>query len=490
MMKKNKNLETGKENMDKEVVVGREGPEKSPSSNPFRRCSALLRTPPTAARSNSSPPAGVREREYKNSLDLSVEECFQQSSEVLVKMKAATLRQVNISSDIKNGLVVLQDALDALKNLWGRKVGAKVANAATQSETPRKLKNRSAQTEKVGQPKNQKTQKNKVVLPEVTTSGTPKRGAGSPAEKEGVPKRKKAMEMTPSLSVEARQWTVVEGPKRRNKRAAENRKLDEAPTKAPEASHARKEVNVRRMVSGSRRPAVIIKPAAGTSYSDVLRSIKAKVKPEDTGAEIKTIRKTRDGKVLLEVKGRSSLGSFTQALEDAVGTLGSVKSMVPMKSLEVRDLDCLTERGEVEQALKRDLGDIAGLRVGLTTPNSRSQMAAIVDLPEQAAARLLKQGRIRIGWVSCRVKLRTEVKRCFKCLSFGHESGSCAGPDRSKACFRCGKEGHVAKTCKEKALCMVCAEAGVQQQNLGHVLGTGLCKVFRDALRTAKATGK
>jgi hypothetical protein len=100
------------------------------------------------------------------------------------------------------------------------------------------------------------------------------------------------------------------------------------------------------MVAGKgRRPAVTIKPALGKSYSDVLREIKAKIKPEDIGAEIKDIRQTRNDKVLLEVGRGSAIGEL--ALPQAVGEHGKVKTLTSMRSIEVRYLDCLIEKVDV-----------------------------------------------------------------------------------------------------------------------------------------------
>ena len=106
--------------------------------------------------------------------------------------------------------------------------------------------------------------------------------------------------------------------------------------------------------------------------------------------------------------------------------------MVPRTVLEIRDLDSSTSEDEVNQALKRDLQDNNGiLRSSLTQPNARKQRMAIVTVETSAANRLMATARIKVGWVNCRIRRRTTITRCFKCLDFDHLSLDCKGPDRS-----------------------------------------------------------
>lgn len=61
----------------------------------------------------------------------------------------------------------------------------------------------------------------------------------------------------------------------------------------------------------------------------------------------------------------------------ALGTAGAVRNLVPRTSLEIRDIDTLTEAKEVEEALKRDLGDATGeMKIFVTKPNGRDQRLA------------------------------------------------------------------------------------------------------------------
>ena len=50
----------------------------------------------------------------------------------------------------------------------------------------------------------------------------------------------------------------------------------------------------------------------------------------------------------------------------------------------------------------------------------RGNRKAYVLLEEARALKVLKGAHIKIGRVSCRVRRKKEVNRCFCCLGFGH----------------------------------------------------------------------
>lgn len=235
--------------------------------------------------------------------------------------------------------------------------------------------------------------------------------------------------------------------------------------------------------------AIVLKPAKGKSYADTLSTVRREVQPEAYGVDIASIRRTRAGEVLLELRKSSadSRAAFSAALKAATGEASSVRQLVPRASLEIRDLDSCSSKEEVEEAVRRALAGYEGyLQVGLTRPNTREQVTAIVTIDESGAKTLMQTARVKIGWVNCRIRRRVEVPRCFKCLGYGHQSTRCAGVDRGKACFRCGEEGHKAAQCKAGPLCFLCPAIEGEPDSRRHMAGSGQCGTFRAALAQAK----
>ena len=125
------------------------------------------------------------------------------------------------------------------------------------------------------------------------------------------------------------------------------------------------------------------------------------------------------------------------------------------------------------------------LRVSSSKTPYRGNRKAYVLLEEARALKLLKGAHIKIGWVSCRVRRKKEVNRCFRCLGFGHIAADCRGPERSKSCWRCGEEGHLAGSCNGKPRCFLCAAKEEKPRN-DHIPGTMLCAAFGEAAPNRK----
>ncbi|CAB0009934.1 unnamed protein product [Nesidiocoris tenuis] len=167
------------------------------------------------------------------------------------------------------------------------------------------------------------------------------------------------------------------------------------------------EENRRRIRPISRRnEAVIIPVSEGKSYAEMLKEVRGKL--SSAPADVSSVRKTQKGDVLVELtsKGEGTL-MLAKALKDALGESSGVRALVPQADLEIKDLDAMTEKDDVTEAVRKALPEYNGqLNVYVTKPNSREQRMAIVTLDEEAATMLLNQSRIRIGWGSSRSMLQ------------------------------------------------------------------------------------
>ena len=99
----------------------------------------------------------------------------------------------------------------------------------------------------------------------------------------------------------------------------------------------------------------------GESYTEILKAMKTRVNPQDSGSEVLSIRRTRREKILLVLRKGGDVSAFEKALDQAVGEKAEIKSLVSKRSLEVRELDETVTREEVVAALcialgKPDLG--------------------------------------------------------------------------------------------------------------------------------------
>ncbi|XP_035725541.1 uncharacterized protein LOC118443129 [Vespa mandarinia] len=233
-----------------------------------------------------------------------------------------------------------------------------------------------------------------------------------------------------------------------------------------------------------------IQPAKGTTQDgeNVVGDIHQRIKTSAAGVDVRSVRQTRTGGVLLGLKKTTAdiRASFAETLRKEGEETSSITELVPKATLEIRDCDCCTSSIEVEEVLKRNLPGYAGkIEIKMTNPNTREQRLTILKIVEEAVAKLLKAGRVLVGFVSCRVRRREELRRCFRCLDYGHYSDSCDGPDRNKSCYSCGGMGYKIKGCKvSEPTCFLCSNGIVETRK--HQAGSKPCKAFQETLATPK----
>lgn len=122
---------------------------------------------------------------------------------------------------------------------------------------------------------------------------------------------------------------------------------------------------------------------------------------------------------------------FSDELQQVLGTDATVRSLEQKESIEIRDLDDLITSEDLMEEIKINLCDLAGgPRIMLTRAVFRSLRMSIVELGVRGARELVREARITIRWVNCRIRDRIKVNRYFKCLGFGHFAFSCSGEER------------------------------------------------------------
>lgn len=411
-------------------------------------------------------------------------------SEALYSMKLAAAKQKNISMDIKNSMVSIENSLAILKacrTVRQNAVDGLLARAAS-SCVEAKPSSPVVVSERARMAGRSEKQKGHIPAVAGTSAETGKRVATSPAEEMGKKKRREEDPTSDScMETEGEDtFTVAQSRRARQRKKAAKRKEQKA--KVTETAQSKDEPRRRR-----RRPrpeAILIMPAEGQTYADTLKAVRTNAKPEESGTEIKAVRKTRDGGILLELgAGSKDSGRFREELRAILGEGAGVRSLGSKTKLEIRDLDCCTTVDEVESAIKSALkAEDVQIKVTVTRPNVRQQMLAIVELPSKEGNMLLSKGKIRIGWVNCRIREWTRLIQCFRCLDFGHFQADCRGPQRKSGgdCFRCGEKGHKRSDCDKEPRCMLCVAKNIRKEETAHVLGSGACHSFREALNRAK----
>ncbi|KAH8391459.1 hypothetical protein KR215_010211, partial [Drosophila sulfurigaster] len=172
-----------------------------------------------------------------------------------------------------------------------------------------------------------------------------------------------------------------------------------------------------------RRPdAIIIQPTDGISYSEVLKLVTRSndTKLQSVGEQVRRVRKTAGDGLILEMgmNSKPSMLKMKDELSEALGLKAKVRALTQETILEIRDIDCLVSKEDVLVACEKlsqanlELSAIKALRPGFD-----GMQLAIVSMPKEAASSILQNGKIRIGWTSCRVRERLLQLNLNHCLA-------------------------------------------------------------------------
>lgn len=212
---------------------------------------------------------------------------------------------------------------------------------------------------------------------------------------------------------------------------------------------------------GRQRSEAVVIDTNVSTYADTLRNIRAVVDLEKLGIEVKTVKATKDKRmVIVTEEGQAeTLHREISAKVTGVETRVTGRGRERYTPLLILDIDASINGKEVEDAIRKTTKvyetQIKSLRIG----RSGTQIA-VVHMPAKEAEELLGVGDIKIGWTRCRVKPKIDVLKCFNCLKLGHHSDICREEKSERRCLNCAQVGHMIRDCNNSSFCTMCNKEG------------------------------
>ncbi|KAK4872485.1 hypothetical protein RN001_014514 [Aquatica leii] len=268
-------------------------------------------------------------------------------------------------------------------------------------------------------------------------------------------------------------YTEAIGMKKRTKTVTIDRKVatDMESGKETDATDTKewRTINKKR----ERAEAVLIKLNKEDNYEEVLKRIRS-TDIDGIGTKIEGISRSREGDIIMKVeKGLGKAEPLRARIAAAIADK-QVKTLRNETTIEIKDLDMITTEREILQAIISKHNE-ARARIKKIFRVSRGQQVAIVYVDKQSAQKLEQEGHILIGWTSCRIRIKEEVSRCFRCWAPGHRAETCKGEDRSTSCYKCEEKDHQIKDCGKEDYCTVC-ETVEKDAGQGHRTFGRKCK--------------
>lgn len=226
---------------------------------------------------------------------------------------------------------------------------------------------------------------------------------------------------------------------------------------------------------------VIIRPNCSTSYAEVVRKLKDNIDINALNVSVKTMRKSEKGDLILQIdKGKKQVEAaerLRKAIVEVLGKEAKVEFNPKATLVEIKDLESETTEEEVKNAVAKATdtspNSISVIRI---LPSFGGDKMAVVKINCKEAEKLNKAGKLTVGLVRCRVKLKPPIIRCYRCHEYGHFIANCRGPDRRDQCMTCGQTDHKAKTCVAPPRCVICGDKGLNQ---AHYPGSAKCEAVR-----------
>ncbi|KAL7726212.1 hypothetical protein ACLKA6_001617 [Drosophila palustris] len=172
---------------------------------------------------------------------------------------------------------------------------------------------------------------------------------------------------------------------------------------APQTKEAwNKVVSRHNRVRKAKPDAILVQGVGECTYADLLKAVKTHPSLKEMSNDVQGIRKTENGSLLLRMSNAPAHGAqeLQLAVKNALGDRAAVKRLTELAQLEIRDLDDLTTKEEICEALNSKNtsimlapDDVKSIRKSF----GGTQIATLCVAASKASS-ILELERVRIGW--------------------------------------------------------------------------------------------
>ena len=212
--------------------------------------------------------------------------------------------------------------------------------------------------------------------------------------------------------------------------------------------------------------AIVVRAAGNDAAStDDLKKRVLDVGREMGPVKVKSVRTLKDGGVAVVASSLADVQKIRAAPQFAAAGLALTDPKMSEPRIIVNDVpnDVTNERliGEVLPANLTGVAvaaELAQCKIVSRIARANESVNLILEMPKKLRDCLINEGRLYIGWNSCRVREYESVPQCYGCGSYAHLLARCPF---GRLCHNCGEAGHAVGTCTAAAKCRNCSQRGL-----------------------------
>lgn len=219
---------------------------------------------------------------------------------------------------------------------------------------------------------------------------------------------------------------------------------------------------------------VVIRPKnSNQRHEETRKEVKSSLDP--TKIAVSCMKNARNGGVVIECKNKVAAETLKTEASNKMGQkydISEPKKQLPKVKIvgitETNDPNEIEELMHVqnEDILTRENSKIKVLHVAPSKRNKRSSIA-YVQMDGVSYDKILKTGKINIGWDRCAVYDAVDLSICYNCCGFNHIAKNC---NRESVCAKCG-DSHCTSECvvaDNRSVCANCKYA-VEKLHIKHI---------------------
>lgn len=241
-------------------------------------------------------------------------------------------------------------------------------------------------------------------------------------------------------------------------------------------------------------PCVVVKPKKNQSGQVTEKDIKSKIIPSSSELKISGMAKTKNGSVIVSLDNNESVTKLKDIAERSLNDDYKIE-LTGERKLRVKIVNISEQLSEANiiNSLKIQNNFLQDSEMTVKkifkTKKIYKPFVVVLETDTETYNKLMSAGKVNLEWDKCGVYDGFFVRRCFRCLGFGHKSDVCKAI--KSICADCAEEREENHKCESETkkcsnCCKVQNDTNLKLDIYHSAFDTVNCKVYQRKVEIEK----